>query len=72
MDVTVVRRSGGADGTLGPDEWRGKLGEFDWVVLAVPATPETDGMIGAAELGAMKNTAVTSADSMVTGDWMKL
>lgn len=58
VDVTVVRRSGGADGTLGPDEWRGRLGEFDWVVLAVPATPETDGMIGAAELGAMKDSAV--------------
>ena len=58
VDITVVRRSGGADGTLGPDEWRGKLGEFDWVVLAVPATPETEGMIGAQELGAMKNSAV--------------
>jgi phosphoglycerate dehydrogenase-like enzyme len=57
IDVTVVRRSGGA-GTLGPDEWRGRLGEFDWVILAVPATPETDGMIGAAELAAMKSDAV--------------
>lgn len=58
VEVTVVRRSGGADGTLGPDEWRSKLGEFDWVVLAVPATPETEGMIGADELAAMKGTAV--------------
>ena len=57
VDVTVVRRSGG-DGVLSPDEWRGKLGEFDWVILAVPATPETDGMIGAAELAAMKRDAV--------------
>lgn len=56
VDVTVVRRTGG-DGTLGPDQWREKLDEFDWVILAVPSTPETDGMIGAAELEAMKNDA---------------
>ncbi|MEL7197586.1 MAG: D-2-hydroxyacid dehydrogenase [Pseudomonadota bacterium] len=57
VDVTVVRRSGG-EGTLKPDEWRDRLGEFDWVILAVPATPETDGMIGEAELAAMKSDAV--------------
>ena len=57
VDVTVVRRSGG-EGTLRPDEWRARLGEFDWVILAVPATPETEGMIGAAELAAMKADAV--------------
>jgi len=57
VEVAVVRRSGGADGTLGPDQWRGQLGEFDWVILAVPATPETEGMIGADELTAMKDSA---------------
>jgi len=57
VDVTVVRRSGG-DGVLTPDQWRDQLGEFDWVILAVPATPETDGMIGADELAAMKIDAV--------------
>ncbi|GMN04061.1 D-2-hydroxyacid dehydrogenase [Erythrobacter sp. MTPC3] len=57
MDVSVVRRSGG-EGVLSPDEWRRKLGEFDWVILAVPATPETDRMIGADELAAMKSDAV--------------
>ncbi|UKK83996.1 D-2-hydroxyacid dehydrogenase [Sphingopyxis sp. BSN-002] len=56
VDVTVVRRSAGPN-TLTPDQWRDRLGEFDWVILAVPATPETDGMIGAAELTAMKPTA---------------
>src|SRR3546814_3968388 len=61
VDVTVVRRSPpsvseGPD-TLGPDQWRARLGAFDWVILAVPATQETDGMIGAAELAAMKPTA---------------
>ena len=58
VEVAVVRRSGGADGTFGPDQWRGQLGEFDWVILAVPATPETEGMIGADELTAMKDSAV--------------
>jgi len=57
VEVTVVRRSPGAN-MLGPDQWRGRLGEFDWVILAVPSTPETEGMIGAAELAAMKPDAV--------------
>jgi phosphoglycerate dehydrogenase-like enzyme len=57
VEVTVVRRSAG-EGVLTPDQWRAKLGAFDWVILAVPATPETDGMIGAAELAAMKPDAV--------------
>ncbi len=56
VDVSVVRRSSGP-GTLLPNQWRAMLGEFDWVILAVPATPETDGMIGAAEFAAMKPTA---------------
>ncbi len=57
VDVTVVRRTP-APGVLTPDQWRAKLGEFDWVILAVPATAETDGMIGADELSAMKPSAV--------------
>lgn len=57
VDVTVVRRTPG-ENALGPDEWRDKLGAFDWVILSVPATAETDGMIGADELAAMKETAV--------------
>jgi len=55
--VTPVRRSG-ADGALLPDQWRARLGEFDWVVLAAPSTAETERMIGAAELAAMKPQAV--------------
>ncbi|MEO0463745.1 MAG: D-2-hydroxyacid dehydrogenase [Pseudomonadota bacterium] len=57
VEVSVVRRSGG-EGTLKPDEWRGRLGEFDWIILAVPGTPETDGMIGEGELAAMKQDAM--------------
>ena len=56
VDVTIVRRSPGPN-TLTPDQWRDRLGDFDWVILAVPATPETDGMIGAVELAAMKTSA---------------
>ncbi len=56
VDVTVVRRTP-APNTLSPDEWHARLGEFDWVILAVPATAETDKMIGAAELAAMKPSA---------------
>jgi phosphoglycerate dehydrogenase-like enzyme len=47
---TVRRRSG-----LG---WQVRLGEFDWIVLALPGTAETRGLIGAAELMAMKREAV--------------
>lgn len=74
VDVTVVRRSPGAN-TLTPDQWRERLGDFDWVILAVPATPETDGMVGAAELAAMKPSAtliniargsVVDQDALVT------
>jgi phosphoglycerate dehydrogenase-like enzyme len=56
VDVTGVTRSG-RDGTLTPDGWRAKLGEFDWVVLAAPLTDSTRTMIGADELAAMKSTA---------------
>jgi phosphoglycerate dehydrogenase-like enzyme len=55
--VTKVRRSPGP-GSLGTDEWRGELAQFDWIVLAVPATPETQHMISAAELAAMKADSV--------------
>ena len=57
MKVVPVRRSG-AEGALKPGEWREKLGEFDWVVLAVPSTPETRHMIGAMELAAMRPNGV--------------
>ena len=57
MQVVPVRRSA-AGGALGPDEWRAQLGDFDWVVLAVPSTGDTHHLIGAAELAAMKSSAV--------------
>jgi phosphoglycerate dehydrogenase-like enzyme len=58
VETTYVRRSpSGEPDVMGPDDWRGRLGEFDWVILAVAATDETRGMIGPEELGAMKPSA---------------
>ena len=54
--VTGVTRSG-RDGTMTPDAWRARLGDFDWVVLAAPSTDATRAMIGATELGGMKRSA---------------
>jgi phosphoglycerate dehydrogenase-like enzyme len=51
--VTGVTRSG-RDGALRPDQWRARLGEFDWVVLATPVTRETRALMGAPEFAAMK------------------
>lgn len=54
--VTGVTRSG-RDGTLTPDAWPPRLGEFDWVVLAAPSTASTRALIGAAEFAAMRRSA---------------
>jgi phosphoglycerate dehydrogenase-like enzyme len=51
VEVSEVRRRDG-------DGWRARLGTFDWIVLAVPGTGETRGMIGAAEIAAMNPQAV--------------
>ena len=56
VQVSVVRRS--ADpAALTPDQWRPRLGEFDWIIVAVPATPETEAMLGASEFAACKPSA---------------
>ena len=57
VEVVPVSRSGGA-GVLRPEEWRAQIGSFDWVVLALPGTPETAGMIDAETIAAMKTDAV--------------
>ncbi|MEO5866271.1 MAG: D-2-hydroxyacid dehydrogenase, partial [Sphingomonas sp.] len=56
VEVTGVTRSG-RDGTLTPAQWRGQLGNFDWVILGAPSTDETKAMIGADELISMKPSA---------------
>jgi phosphoglycerate dehydrogenase-like enzyme len=58
VELTYVRRSpSGEANVIGPDDWRGRLGEFDWIILAVAATDETRGMIGSGELARMKPSA---------------
>lgn len=58
MIVTGVRRQADpAAGMIGPDDWRGRLGDYDYVILAAPETPETYHMIGADEFDAMKTGA---------------
>jgi phosphoglycerate dehydrogenase-like enzyme len=52
------RRVTGVDRLLARDELAALLSESDWVVVAAADTPETRGMIGAAELAAMKPGAV--------------
>lgn len=54
--VTGVTRSG-RDGTLRPDQWRVKIGDYDWVILAAPSTSQTKAMLGADDLAAMKPSA---------------
>jgi phosphoglycerate dehydrogenase-like enzyme len=64
MDMRVVgmRRSDapveGIDRLFGRDQLRDVLGETDFLVLAAPHTPETEGIIGAGEIAAMKQGAV--------------
>jgi phosphoglycerate dehydrogenase-like enzyme len=51
VGTEIVRRSTG----LG---WKDRLGTFDWIILALPGTAETRGLIGPAELAAMKHDGV--------------
>ena len=58
-DITVVRRSGepmaGVARTVTPESLHDSLAGADLVVLALALTPETVGIIGAAELAAMES-----------------
>ncbi len=61
MQVIGVKRSPaslpGIERVVGPDQLQEILSEADFVVLAVPLTTETRGMIGPREFHAMKETA---------------
>jgi phosphoglycerate dehydrogenase-like enzyme len=62
--VEAIRRhpergpSEGIHAVYGQDRLRDRLPHWDVVVLAAPLTPETRGMIGRAELSAMKRDAI--------------
>ncbi len=58
IDITAVRRTATENpNVIGLDDWRDRLGEFDWVFLCAPATDETQKMFGADEFSAMKESA---------------
>jgi len=64
MQVWAVKRQPGGepleavDRLFGPEGLREALAGSDYVVLALPHTPETDGLIGAEELAVMKESAI--------------
>src|SRR5262245_44116924 len=41
----VRRRPDGEPGVLGPDEWRGRLGDVDHLLVALPETPMTRAVV---------------------------
>ncbi len=58
VEVTAVRRTAtGEPNVIGLDDWRDRLGEFDWVFVSAPATSDTKHMFGADEFAAMKTSA---------------
>jgi phosphoglycerate dehydrogenase-like enzyme len=55
VEVTGVRRRPVEDpAVIGPDEWRGRLPEFDWLLVTVASTAANRHLVGEAELAAMK------------------
>lgn len=64
MKIAALRRKSGAaedglvDQRYGPAQLHDLIGTSDYLLLATPVTPETRGMIGAAEIAAMKPSAV--------------
>jgi phosphoglycerate dehydrogenase-like enzyme len=58
VQVTGVRRiPNGEAGVIGPEDWRPRLGEFDWVIVSAPLTPATRHLIGESELASMRMSA---------------
>ena len=56
--VTGVRRTPSEEpDVIGPDEWRGRLDEFDYILVTAALTRETQHMLGAAEFARMRPTA---------------
>src|SRR5262249_19171237 len=58
VHVTGVRRTPSEEpDIIGPDDWRPRLGEFDYVLVTAALTGETRHMLGAAEFARMRPTA---------------
>lgn len=55
VSVTGAARNARPDeNILGSDDWQGRIGEFDWVILATPSTAQTKKLLTADLLAAMK------------------
>jgi phosphoglycerate dehydrogenase-like enzyme len=55
VEVTGVRRRPVEDpAVIGPEEWRRRLPEFDWVLVTVASTAANRHLVGAPELAAMR------------------
>jgi phosphoglycerate dehydrogenase-like enzyme len=55
VEVVGVRRRPSNDPVvIGPDQWRRRLPEFDWVLVTVASIAANRHLVGAAELAAMK------------------
>jgi phosphoglycerate dehydrogenase-like enzyme len=60
VSATAVRRTPSVEAdieVIGPTDWRGRLGEFDWIILTAPLIDDTRHMVGSPELAAMKRDA---------------
>lgn len=57
VEVVGTRRTGNEPGILIGDSWKEQIGQFDWIVVTLPLTPETRHTLGAQELGRMKPDA---------------
>jgi len=58
VEVVGVRRRPAEDpAVIGPDDWRSRLGEFDWVLVTVASTEANRHLVGAAELAGMRADA---------------
>jgi phosphoglycerate dehydrogenase-like enzyme len=71
VDTIGVRTRARPPRVIGPDDWRSRLGEFDWVLICAPLTKQTTNLIGEPELAAMKRGAClanTSRGAMVDTD----
>lgn len=58
VDITAVRRTASDDPkVIGLNDWRNRLGEFDWIFICAPATSETQKLLSKSEFAAMKSSA---------------
>src|SRR5262249_53505083 len=58
VDITGVRRThDGEPGVIGPQEWRARLHEFDWIVVTAALTAKTRHVLSSSEFEQMSPRA---------------